>query len=562
MKKFIFWGFEIFLGIVVCFLVFQGNYGFSPFLLWFFSIILMIAYSGNSLPSKRFSKLKKHWLPIVIIFAFYLFRFSFLLDPQSLFFHGDEAIVSFNAQEALEKGLDGNGWELLGVKGATLNLLPALWYYFQGVIIKIFGPSVFSTKFFSFIADIGIVLLLYQLVFIWLGRSLAFAVALVYSALPITIHFAMTGYQNIQSTFFLFLMILFLTKGEKQEKEKARSSLFLRAGLVAGLGMYFYLSSVLTPVIGFIFLFIWFIWDWRLWLKSSLFFLAGFLVSAAPFLTYSIFKYNFIAGRSGAYNFLFEKHSLAGVFLDQARRFILGFYPGPFNGSGMFYLNLPAFPHPFILGLFLLGLLVSIWKIRKRNSGYFEGIVIILITSLFGGILTDMPPAPQRLIHLFPIMAFLIVIGINQLSKLIFRVAKNYFSFKFLFWFLIAICLFINLFFFITKNIPYYRSFPKNELSFAQYYIKNNFQEPVFLHIPVHKKYQIYFYSKGLLLPQMIGTLVSSGDALDRLSGIDRPYLYLTDLKEKGLLKENLSLKKEKLYWPNSENYILYRVEY
>jgi hypothetical protein len=550
--------------LLVALLVAKGDYGWLPFSLWLVSILLLL------FPFQRFRGFGRaylSWSLLLILSFVYGIRLSFLVYPQLIFFHGDEAIISRNAQVAVESGLAEGKWELLGAKNGTLNRLPAIWYYLQGGIIKLLTPSVASIKFLAFLTDISISLLLYNLMSNWFGKALGLATVWVYASLPIVIHFGMTGYQNIQSTFFLLLMLLILVKGEKRADQE--KSYFLAAGVAAGLGLYFYLSSVVNPLIGLLLLFFWFANDYRHWLRTTWFFLAGLVVAAIPFIVFSLFDYNFVSGRASVYSFWAGEPNLLGKLASQAFKLVLGFYPGPTNGAGMHYVNLPAIPDLFFLSLFLLGLGRAVIGLRKTKRGFLELLLVLLVTLFFGGVLTNNPPAPQRLLHLLPVIASLIVLGAWQLAKVLGGLAgalnlnMRYKSLLEPQSFLVAISFFVGVlafYHFLKDNLPLYRSFPRSEYFFSQFYLRKGFQEPVLIYIPIHKRDQIYYYSRGLISPVSVDCYSLPEEASHYRCCRGNSFLYLTESQGVNFLSPEQFLVQEKINWPNREGFSLFRV--
>jgi len=553
-------------------LIQREDYGWKSLLLWLFSMLFLLQRQsltfmsgGASLLALKEINLRKillkgskkltlgdNWFFLWIIYLVYLGRLLLLFFPDLIFLNGDEAIVSHNAQVAFQEGLDKNRWEFLGAKAGTLNYFPALWYYLQGLIIKVLGPGVASIKFFSLFTDIGILLLIYSLAKEWFDKDVAKATALVYSTLPISVHFGMTGYQNIQSTFFLMAMLLVLSKTRRIIDERERRAKIVSAGLICGLGMYFYLASLATPIIGLLIIFFRLNSDPQKFLKAVGFFLLGFFVASGPYFVFSFTNYNLIFGRSSIYYFWLENSHFFSILKNQLIRFLKGFYPGPMDGSGLHYTNsLPGFPNIITLLLFWLGLLGNIVKKRKQ-WGVLESIVVLSLTSLFGGILSESPPAAQRLIHLFPFMALFTVLGAKYLSA----VLKKGLPLKIRpkrspFWLFVLIGLLGNVYSFITNNIDVYRKLPKTELAFSRFYKKKGFNLPLAIHIPEHKKDQIFYYSNGLISPVKIENF--------KISHYSK-FLYLTDMVGVNEIKDFPGFVSEDLAWDNNENFKLFYV--
>lgn len=271
--------------------------------------------------------------------------------------------------------------------------------------------------------------------------------------------------------------------------------------------MYFYLSSLLTPLLSLSFIVFYRRRQLKKIITSLSSFLLAFAFSSAPFFYHSFSKYNFLTSRSSVFALASQENSpFLSVVINQFSRFFKGFYSGSFNGSGMHYLNLPLFPYFF---LFFTGLFYSLFTLRQK--GHFEFLAIFSSTSLFGGLLTEAPPAPQRLIHLFPLSAVFIFLGL----KFICRSLPGFKKTPLLL--ILSIC-FLNLFSFVSQNLTKYQKIPKPAYSFYQYYRQSNHHYPVYTHIPLHLLPQIFFYSKGQISPQPIN-----------FSSALPPFLFLTD---------------------------------
>ncbi len=486
------------------------------------------------------NKIKPGLCLLLILLLIYLPRVLLPLNPDTVRFHGDEAIGSKNAQITFTRGINEGRWKLLGSENGTLNRFPALWYYLQGSVIYFLGPSLFSIKFFSLVTDFGIAILLYLITKNYFGKKTAIATTFLYSTLPISIHFSLTGYQNIQSTFFLLLTFFVLIRAKRPKQIKKTNLLFLIAGITAGLGMYFYLSSSLIPVLSFAFLFYWYKKQKKTLIKNTLLFLLGFVLTAGPFFYHSFTEYNFLTGRSSVFSLATDQAtSFTEIAMNQMSRFFEGFYTGIMNGSGMHYVNLPLFSNPLIFLLFLLGFSYALFKWKK--NGHFEFLIIFCCTSLAGGLLTEAPPAPQRLIHLFPLSVVFVVLGINLLLKPFKK--RNFFYIPIIF-----LLFSFNLFSFITQNIPQNKKIPKPEYSFCQYYSQHDYDHFVYTHIPIHMLPRIYFYSNGQIDPQPVR---SSSDLLSAT----KLFLFLTDEEGIKLLTESPALEFTKLNWNHQDKY-------
>ncbi len=530
------------LNLGIFFLIKNSYLGLKVFALWLTCLFLLAA---NYLPKNfNFPLIKIPRLLISVLILIFVIRGGILVNDRLVGLHGDEAIVSRNALGAFAQPL--SDWELLGAHGGTLNLFPGLWYYFQGAIINFLGPSLFSIKLLSLITDFFNCLLIFFIVKNWKGKNTALGASLIYATFPIAVHFGMTGYQNVQPTTFLLLTILFLEISERNKKEE--QFWLVLSGIASGLAFYFYLSSLVIPLIIVSYL-IKVNWSKKKKMLTKLFLWAlGLSVTLLPYGVYSTYHYNLAFGRSNIYSFL-SQGDLIATLVNQTRRFLTGFYPGPMDGSGLHYLYLPAIPHFSLLVLFFLGLIKSIKSIFNKDKTGLLFILIIFFTSVFGGILAESPPAAQRLIHLFPVIASLIAWGIKFLTDLLSKLIGERAS-KFLFWVLVLFSVVVNVFSFCQDNLVDYQKLNKEVVSLVEFYRQEGFDLPVYFDTPIHIRDQIFFYSRGEISPTLIGST-------EELLSLSPPYLLLTDKYSRADIRQ---LNYVQLAWGNNVNMNLFYV--
>jgi len=516
-------------------LIKQGNFGITPFLCWIIAIICTIYIF---LPVKTFPKIylkHHHFFIITLIIFLYSLRGLLFIDPSNVYFHNDEGIISRNAQNNFTSAISSGKWNLLGSENGTLNKLPSPWYFIQGFFISILGPSLFSIKFFSLITDFLICILGYLLVKKILDSRFGLLFILIYASLPISIHFSLTGYQNIQSTFFLVLSIYFLFNSSYNNINK--SFFILLSGIASALSFYFYLSAAIVPIIVVAsILLICFMSKIKFKgvIKTLIIYLIGLIEGLIPYFTYNFFHYSFIAGRKEAILFSSSTNNFLSLLLNQAKTYFLGFLPnGSMNGSGLFYGYLPGFSTWILLIIFLLGVVYILFK--KNNLGIVS-IIVITITSVFGGIMTSEPPAPQRLIHIFPFIAIIVCFGIKFITIFLKKIIP-FFNQKILLFSIIFIVIFTNVYSFISSNLPTYHKLLNQDVYEITKIINRNSQK-LFFSAPIHKIDQIYYYSQGKINPEPI----SENDFVN----IDTGY-YFVDEPSFTLLKNSLDSTKYEL---------------
>ncbi len=478
------------------------------------------------------------FLFFMLIFVFIIKIIFIALYPSSLAFHGDEAINSRNAQINFESGISFGHWNLLGSGQGTLNEMPALWYFLQGGIIHFLGPSLLSLKIFSLASDLFLCCFIFLIIKKIFNQSLAYLGTILYISFPISIHFSMTGYQNLQSTVMLYWSIYLLLLISKKDNYKNLIYHSLTAGILCGLSLYFYLSSIINPAICLLIIFFIVIFEFHSNFRSKLKYIfssvgsfsLGTIVPAIPFLYYSFFKYKFATGRSSEFIFdqLMSKPFETLIF--QTKNFINGFSSsGIFNGSGSHYIDVPLFPGFLLYIFFVVGLFISLLKPFKRK--YFIPLIVFLITSISGGILTKEPPTSQRLIHIFPSIIIFVMFAVD--------IIKNKYIQK-----LLVVSLFvINIHFYITKNIQAYKQGVDRDVVEVSEIFKNNSQIIYFL-APIHKKDQIYFYSQGNIKLETIDE--------KKLNNINPGYYFLDNQNLDLLNSTNHSKYKIMRQWSNT----------
>ena len=491
--------------ILVSILIKLEYFGITPFVFWLFSIFITICIFPPTVNfPKKNSKNYYPYLIIILITVLYSLRGILFIDPSNLYFHGDEGIISRNAQNNFINTVNLGKWNLFGSEEGTLNRLPAIWYFIQGFIINVLGPSIFSIKFFSLITDFFICVIGYLLLKKFLDHKFGLIFILIYATLPISVHFSLTGYQNIQSTLFLIISVYFLLSSFQNQTNK--SFFLLLSGITSSLSFYFYLSATIVPVILICCLFC---FSLKNFFKTFTIYLIGLIEGLIPYLASSYFHYSFITGRKEAIlSFNFSKNIFELLFT-QVKTYLSGFLPtGSMSGSGFFYGYLPGFNSWILLVLFLVGI---IFIFSKRNLLGIISLVTIVVTSITGGILTSEPPAPQRLIHLFPFMVIVICFGLKFITHFVNK--------KFFLLFIVAIIFSTNVYFFIHSNLSTYHTFFNQDVSDIFRIVTVN-PKPIYFSTYSTKINQIYYLTNGLIDPQVIYNCDNRYESLQRFKSI------------------------------------------
>lgn len=542
---------------LLIFNIVNKEYGLNSFLLWLLLILLLLfpplvkyfqAIKNHKkqpfqLNSFLFKELEILFVAIICILP----GLIALQTPEKLFFHGDEAIISRNAEEAVKASLETGKWNFLGHEDGTISRFPALWYVMQGFIINTLGPSVAAVKTFSLLAHLGIVVTQFILISKFFNKYLAWGWVLFYSSMPLVIHFSITGYQNLQSTFFAVLSVALALFAVLTRVKEKRSLLLTLSGIVGGIGMYFYLSSLLIPAYLFIVLIIFSIFSHtkiKSLLKNFVLVFVPFLLISLPFWIVTFNDYNFLAGRFGAFSPLTSISSYQTGFntiQNQLNKTFLPYVKGSFTGDGEHYINQPALIHPLLAVLSFVGLSIPyIFKKKFTNDKkniHFCMTLIVITTIFFGSIITVNPPAVQRVLTVFPYLTFFTILGfwfvISPLQKMFSVFSAD------LFFILLIICMsliqldyyfneYSNSIISANKNNSNLQEFSDSILSLFHYH-----QNSLLLtKIPVHMNDQIYYYAQGDLSPQQLDA-VNVDDFL--YNNYSKVYLLIDDLSQNEL---------------------------
>lgn len=511
--------------------IFSKNYGSASLFLWISSNACVLALINWNYLTQNNQKIYKVQIKnlskkIIKLICFFLITSIPLLlilitRANDIFFHGDEAIISRNAEKAVEHSLLTNKWNFFGPEDGSISGFPAMWYILQGFIIHFLGPSVFSLKLFSLLTNALIALIMFMFFKKIFNKYFAFLWLMGFITYPPMIHFGLTGLQNIQSTFFSLASLILVSLSlinKDSDKSKVLASI---SGFTAGLGMYFYLSSYLTPVYCLISILI-AIYHLPLkvsnLIRSATIFLVAYIISSLPFWIVSVNDYNFLLGRASAFSSVISDSTMpVGKIAEQQLLSTIKpfFNLGILNGNGDFYAHLPAFSHNLIAGLFALGWLITIKNAFHKGVKSFimaQFVLSFFITLFFGSMITVGPPAPQRIIFVFPLVMFFLANGLYRLFRLI-NIP----------WFPTSIFLSsvllgaVQYSSYFSQNIPKYLSginVDKKIQLFADNYqsvvAKNNSscKTKLFTYsIGYHQNDLIYFYSHGIIDPTFLRNL-------------------------------------------------------
>lgn len=565
------------------------NYGPISFGLWLISIGALLQLTKpnrHRKEQKRRSKTQRKKFDFFLLTAVIIAVLPVMLalrQPNTLFFHGDEAVISRNAESAVKQAITTGSWNLLGHEDGTITRFPAAWYVAQGLLISALGPSTTSIRVLSVIFQLIIVAVQYRLIKKYFSTAVALGWTMIYVTAPIVLHFSLTAYQNFGSSLFTVLTVASLLESETNKTQSQQRYGLIRTGILAGLGLYTYLSSLFIPAYVVCILFLYGVaYRKKLYrvIVDGFTFFGGFLVAALPYLLVSLNDYNLILGRKSAIGPLLEnlKRGQLFEFLNfLIAQTVVTFKPivvGGFTGGGQHYIHQPIFVH---VSLAVFAITSLVWLIadrrlitKQQKLFVLSTMAVIVITLLLGSILTEDPPAVQRVVAIFPYLFFVVTIGIwitlkkglgwiEGGAKLLRRniQIQSYFVVV-LFFIIIGALSARQLYQFFTVNLRLNRDeHMTNQFvqDFAAYYQALQTDQPgesvLYAFIPSHYFDQLYFYSEGTidavkikknreqfitplkginkiyLLTRVDPQLIESHDTYDQVWQEDDYYLYL-----------------------------------
>ena len=347
-------------------------------------------------------------LLIVLGLGAYL-RFHDLADlPPPL--HIDEAAQGVNALELLE------GKRAILEYGWTHHLNTA--FIPTGIVLKLFGPTVWNLRATEAAFGLAAVLLTYLLGTSMFSWRVGLAAAALLSFNHFAIAFSRIGLVNQQSMTVGLLAFALLWVGFKRRRRLPA----ILGGAAAGAGLYMYFGSWIVPVVLAAFV----VWALVMHRRQALMFwrlalwaLLGFALAILPWLAFPIFKTEefrqrptevFILSDLDRYKEGWKTDSALEVFRLQAHHTVKVFYRGG-DTSNQYGHNAPLLD-PTSRWLFYVGIAIAVLSLRRASYAFL--LLWFGLTLVIGGILTDTPPFVPRLVGLFPAVALLAGLGLER----------------------------------------------------------------------------------------------------------------------------------------------------
>jgi 4-amino-4-deoxy-L-arabinose transferase-like glycosyltransferase len=312
-----------------------------------------------------------------------------------------------------------NGMEALRIKeGNNLEIfisrythMPAMYFYFASLSIKIFGFNIFALRFVSCILGTLSVIAFYFLakhVFKNWKYALLAAFLLAFSRWHIT--FSRVAFLGMQTVFFEILFMYFYLKF----LETKGIFYALLAGLILGISQYTFSAANFIVIFAFLHITFMVIKDMKAFVPkyaSGVFIMAvAALLAAGPLLVYAAKNKAAFFQRARDISIMkdIRDNKNIGPLFKNLRTYGLVFnFEGDYNGRHNLYKKpiLDDFGGVF----FLLGLIAALTNARYR---FFSGFFLVM---LLPGIMTITIEAPQtyRILGVIPAVYLLMTLGIK-----------------------------------------------------------------------------------------------------------------------------------------------------
>jgi 4-amino-4-deoxy-L-arabinose transferase-like glycosyltransferase len=325
---------------------------------------------------------------------------------------------------------------------------PVLGSFYQALILKLFGLSVWSWRFASVLAGVAAVVPTYLLTREMFNRSMALIAGAVMVVTPYFIAFERLGYNNSQALLPLTLAMYFLYAGLR------RSSTFYLylGGVAAGFGFYTYTAGRLAIILAALFFAYLLVARWaqkqlvssRWLVMLGIVFVAGWALTTLPHLTFAnavnpdaarlktveglfpndIYANDFFRGEDlfrdyppiqiGPFTLFYRADLIARLLVRGFLRTFLAFQYDRFVNDHFVAGPLAGYAGAIF---YFLGLAVALANFRKKNFAllgiwFVSGLVLL-------GVISTFPPRQAHLVAVIPALAILIAVGIFTLIEFV-----------------------------------------------------------------------------------------------------------------------------------------------
>ncbi len=299
---------------------------------------------------------------------------------------------------------------------------PTLFFFLQAAFLRLFGVTTVALRLPSALISSATVVLLYLFARRNYGRWVAILATVFFCAYHYAIHFGRVALNNTWDPFFALGVFYLVDRG----LEDRRVGFFVAAGVLMGLGAYFYLGARLVPIILLAYL-VYRALQQRDLLPDNLprlvvFALLAFIV-ALPLLVFFVRHPQDMVARwtwlgifpSGWVEREVQRtgKSTLSIVFGQFLKAVLGFNAYP-DTSFHYHPGIPLLRF-FTSVFFVFGLTYAVR--RWRQPEYFLLVAWFFFVIIFGGMLLENPPASPRLVLAIPPVVICVALGMARISS-------------------------------------------------------------------------------------------------------------------------------------------------
>jgi len=314
--------------------------------------------------------------------------------------------------------------------------MPTLFYWPLSWSLRLFGDNMVGLRLSAAIIGTLTIPLFYGFVRRLFGKWTAAASSLFLATYDYHIQYSRLATNNIWDPFFAVIVLWLVEVGMSQPQQARQTQLLTLAGSVLGLSVCFYTGSRLLPIM--VVAYIAFTWLRRCRSQTSTnpvrglgwplcMLLLAFLAAAGPMLGFAlshpddwnarineagILQSGWLAREPGL-----TDRSTAQILAEQLLRAAGAFHVFPDRWA--FYD-----PDRPLLGFLAGGFAIfgMAWAVAHwRERRYFLVLIWFWAVIITGGMLTESPPASQRLVMAIPPVGLLVTIGVEQVIALFSR---------------------------------------------------------------------------------------------------------------------------------------------
>lgn len=290
-------------------------------------------------------------------------------------------------------------------------------YLLYGAGSLVYGDgNIAGLRVVSALQGVGSVIVAYSVGRLLRGEAFGLIFAFILAVMRWSVNFSRIGMTGVDVT--LFALLTFWALIRLGRSGHLRDALWV--GAVIGIGLWFYraFQLLLLPLAIYALM----TWKWRLgWKRTALTAFVGVLTIVMlvyPLGALAIYQPDRLFGRvdqTNIFNLDLRGRPVGEVILESTQRHI-GMFTSLGDRNGRH--NLPDAPmlDPITGALFIGGMLVGVWQIRRREHVAF---FLLIGTGLAGGILTVPSEAPQALrsIGALPSVGYFAALGAHVLLK-------------------------------------------------------------------------------------------------------------------------------------------------